>query len=806
MLKTHLIIAFRNLLKRKVYAFVSIFGLALGVAASLLIWQYVMFESSYDEFHQNGNRIYRALFTSYENGEKVEASARFGYGLGPALQEDLPEVKSYVRTHGLGGDQAVISYSNASGEDHRFQEENVLFVDSTFFSVFTSDVLHGDGPSSLNNPSSIVLTASSARRYFGEGVNPVGKIMHVFTQDWVRGDYEVTAVIRDYPANSHLNFEFLIPIHNLLQAENYRQPKANWNWVNFITYVEIFPNVAVESMNAKTDALLTKYTGPNEPGTFIFTFQPLHEIHLADREGNALSSLTLYVGVAFSILVLAWINYINISTAHATERAKEVGVKKAMGVFRAQLVNQFLVESLVINFLSVVLAVALALSTLPLLEWIIGKDISLNLSQTTVWFVLLLIFVIGSLASGIYPAFVLSSYKTIDVIKGFGAGKSSLSLRHALVIFQFTVSLLFLAATYTAYRQINFMQQHEKGMTVSQMLVVDGPKIIDDNNAEERIISFKHDVGNFASVENVTSSANIPGRGFSWVTGMTRLGAVAKPTQIETIYVIFHDYDFPETYGIELQTGRLPDRNLASDERAVLINEAALIPFELGNAAQALDAKLILDKSDTVTVVGVFKNVHWNSLHTAHVPMLLWPEKISPKQFSIRLSGNFESSIAQIEKRYNKYFPGNPFHYYFLDDFIDQQYKEDRQFEKILSLFAFLAITIACLGLAGLGAFTTAQRSKEITIRKIFGASVTNILSLLTVHFLKLLIIAILISLPIAWYAADSWLNNFAFRIQFSADLFIIPSLLLVVLACLTISVQVFKGANTNPAKVLRNE
>ncbi len=805
MFKTHLLIALRNLFKRKGPAFVSIFGLALGISASLVIWQYVSFELSYDQFHVKRDRIYRTLFTDFKNGEKIDSSPKFGYELGPSLKNDLPEVKTFVRTHGLFGNEAVVSFEDDFGSAHQFLEKEILFVDSTFLDVFTAEVLLGNGEIALDDPSSVVISESVAKRYFGEGANPVGKNLNVFTQDWVKGDYQITAVILDYPDNSHLNFDFLIPMHDLLQTANYKQPRAGWNWVNFTTYVEVYPNTDVGTMNAKTDALLTKYTGPNEPGSFVFTFQPLREIHISENEDNKPIDIGLYVMIALCILVLSWINYANLSTAGATQRAKEVGIKKAIGVGRAQLISQFLTESLLINFISLVVALVISAFTLPLVETILEKDLSAELTDPRIWIALLAILTFGTVLSGVYPAFVMSSIRAINIARGYERKKSTISLRNALVVFQFIISLLFIAGTYTVYRQIDFMRHLEKGMDVSQMWIVDAPTMPEGNNADERLISFKHELGNIASVSDVTSSGSIPGKGFSYVSGMVKLGAEKEPTQIETIYTIFSEHDFAKAYGIELTAGRMPNIN-RDDDNHVLINEAALAPFDLGNAEQALDEKLVIGNADTVTVVGVFRNIHWSSMHTAHVPMLLWPERVSRKHFSLRLTGDLERSIAQVEALYKKHFPGNPFNHYFLDDFFDQQYREDQTFEKILSLFSIIAVVIACLGLAGLGAYITAQRTKEIGIRKVLGASFTSIIALLGSQLLRLLTMASIISLPLCWYATDQWLSNFAFHIHFSTDMFLIPCVILFMLVLFTVSIQVCEGASINPAKVLKNE
>jgi len=807
MIGNYLKIGVRNLLKRKAYSFINIFGLALGLSVCLVIWRYVEFESSYDDFHKNGNQIYRTLFTDYKNGEKISSSPRFGYGLGPALLEDLPEVKTYVRTRELSGDKALIKFSDQSGNAHQFQEGEILFVDSTYLNVFTHKVLEGNAEQALDEPLSIVITKSVADRYFGKVNEVVGRTLSIITQVGIKNDFTITAIIDDVPENAHLQFDFLIPIHNLLQTEDYQQPRAEWDWVNFITYVMVHPDADVAAINRKTDALLTKYTGPNPPGTFIFTFQPLNEIHLAEQENNPFSSTYFFVLLSLFILAIAWINYINLSTARATERAREVGVKKAMGVLPGQLVKQFLVESFLINFLSIVVAIFFAIILLPVLNEMVGKDFSFDFTQSPIWMMLIGLLVTGTLSSGFYPAFVLSSFRTTDVIKGrlVKAG-NSLSLRKGLIAFQFTASLLLIVGTLVIHKQINFMQNSEKGMNMNQMLIVEGPKEVEPTKMNEQLLSFKNDLLTNSHIQNVTSSGAIPGAGFSMITGMTKLGAQVSPNERETIYVVKADYDFVKTYGIELKTGRTFNPAIYSDRKAVLINEAALAPFGLGNAEQALNEKLIVDWTDTVTIVGVFKNAHWKSLHSAHVPMLLSPTQISGGSFSIQLNGNIKKSIASVEQLYKKHFPGNPFNYYFLDDFFNQQYKADQQFGKIFGIFSTLAVVIACFGLWGLASFAVSQRMKEISIRKVLGATVSNIVSLLVKQYFSLLIISTLIALPIASVAVSRWLSNYAFRIDLSIDLILLPVLILATIALTVVSFETMKAALSNPVNNLKNE
>lgn len=807
MLHSFLKTAVRHLLRRKAHAFTSVFGLAIALAACLVIWQYVQFELSYDNFHRNGDLIYRTLFSDYVNGEKVASSPRFGYGLGPALLQDLPEVNKYVRTHGMGGDQAVVTYWDDRDKSVQFREESILFVDSTFLEVFSFGTIDGNPSTALDDPSSIVLTESTVRRYFGNGVNPLGKTLTVHTSYWMKGDFVVSAVVQDVPPNSHLHFDFLIPIHDLLQVAGYREPGAQWDWVNFITYVEMHPGTDIQNVNLKTDALLTKYTGPNEPGTFIFTFEPLQRIHLSEREAGSFSSIYFFILISIMVLVIAWINYINLTTARAAERVREIGVKKVLGVSKRQLAIQFIIESCLINFISLFAAVALAIMLFPVVEAITGRQLSFDFMSFRIWTVLASLFLIGSLASGLYPAFVLSSFRITNIMKGNVVLRRGVSpFRKGLVVFQFMTSLFLITGTLTIYRQIEFMRDGEEGLHMDQMLVVNGPRIVEEQDWEQRLLAFKNELLGYAITKDVATSGSVPGSGFNLVTGITRPGVKTREHQIPTGYIVGVDFDFPSIYNLEMISGRSWDPALQSDYHSVLINEEALKTFGLGNADHALTEMLIVSGEDTVAIAGVFKNVHWSSLQTPYVPMVLLPHKVDDKYFSIRMDGNFKEAIAITEDLYKKHFPGNPFDYFFLDDFFDRQYKSDQEFGTVINMFTLLAVVIAGLGLSGLASLITAQKFKEISIRKVLGASIRNIVQLLTWQHVKLMLIASVLALPFSVYFMSQWLENFAFRISLSLDLFVLPAVILFLIAIGAVSFQTIRGALLNPVNNLRTE
>jgi putative ABC transport system permease protein len=810
MLGNYLLIAFRNLMKRKLYSFINIFGLAVGVAVCLVILKYVDFELSYDSYHTNAANIYRTTTTAWRQGELRGTSVLSGYAQGPALLSDVPEVKRSVRTHPMYGG-SVISYTRQEGDPSAFFEEGIQIVDSTFFDVFTYKAVQGNLETALDNPASIVLTRTMAGRYFKPGEDPIGKILNV-SGGWIDGDYEVTAVIEDVPGNSHFMFDFLLPMHKLLQNGQYLRDDG-WGWNNFITYAELHPNTTPAQVEAKLDAFIEKYRGTRLKqvnGKDQLSFQPIREIHLKpgmSHDSSATVSVNViyfFIVISIFIMAIAWVNYINLSTARAMERAREVGIKKAVGAYRSQLISQFITESVLVNFLGVVIALVLAILLLPVLGDIVGKQLSFDFTDVRLYATMGGLFLLGSFVSGAYPALVLSSFNITEVLKGKPErAAGGFSLRKGLVVFQFASSLILIAGTFAIYRQLMFMRNQDKGLTMEQMLIVNGPSVLEGATRRQQLISAKNEFTKIPGVTKVATSAAIPGGGYNWGGQFRKVGAPVEDNKSGS--VVWIDPDFVETYNIELIAGKSFELGIKSSMEAVLVNEAALKVYGLGTPEQALNERLLL--GDTTEIIGVVRNFHWNSLKTDHTPFMFKADTISGKAFSLHLStNNMSKTVSDVEAKYKELFPGNPFNYYFLDDFFDTQYKDDQQFGKIFSLFAGLAILIACLGLWGLASFTTSQKLKEIGIRKVLGASVPSIMSLLSWQFLKLVIIASVIGLPLTYYGISEWLGGFAFRINLGWDLFVVPILILTLIALGTVSLQILKGASINPARVLRTE
>ena len=803
MIRNFLLLAFRNLRKRASFSFVNVFGLALGMCACLTILKYIDFETSYDNFHANRNVLFRINRMLVRGGERQQPNVMTTYGLGPALQAEIPEVKSYIRTH---DGNSVVSVQSAAGETKAFHESNILVVDSTFLEAFTFKVLAGDASKPLDDPNSIVLTRSMAVKYFGES-EAIGKDVRL-NGGRMNGDYVVTAIIEDVPGNSHFSFGFLLPIHNIFLQGQYKEENG-WGVNNFVTYVKLHDKATFSKASAGLSAVAERYLNPrlvDYNGVAELRLQPLCDIHLETgirHDVPTVSAETLYFFglIAAFILFIAWINYINLSTARAMERAREVGIMKTIGARKMELVAQFLLESLAINLLAVSIALIFALVFIPKLGDVLGKHFALDLSDARLWMVLAGLFIAGTLASGIYPAFVMSSFRIGAALKGT---PDRFSMRKVLVIFQFACSLLLLAGTLVVYKQVSFMQAQDTGLQMDQMLVLPGPGTIKWNDAKRRLAIFKEQAKSIPGVTAVTTSGALPGAGYNWGADIYKVGR--KKEDFHLGCVVWVDPDFLGTYDIPLIAGRNFDERKASDMKALIINEASLEAFDLGTAEQALNEKLVMD-GDTAEIIGVVKNYNWNSLKSEVVPFLFGADTIVPANISIQLRGeSIRTSTEAIGDLYQHLIPGEPFEYYFLDDAFNAQYRNETQFGEIFALFAALAMVISCLGLWGLASLTTSQRLKEIGVRKVLGASVLSIVYMLCSQFMKLIIVASVVALPLAWYGMDSWLAQFAFRIGIGWPLFVLPFIALALIALLTVGLQVVKGASTNPARVLRSE
>lgn len=805
MIRNYFTTAWRNVIRHKTFSLINLLGLTIGMAACLLILQYVIHEQQYDDFHPDGDNLYRVAQNRYNKGV-LETEWAAGCGaIGPALKEHFPEVKAMTTIRPIDG---TMSY-----EDQSFREESMYMVMPDFFDMFGYEILKGNPKESFDEPFQAIISASRANRYFGEE-DPLGKTVHLNG----RNDFTVVGVFADVPENTHMKFDWIFSYQTYLNWTD-QQPLTAWQWDGFYNYIQLNEGVNPAEFEAKIPALVEEQAGEDlaqYDAGMSFYLQPVQEIHLTsdlmmEMEANGNGEYVRFLMIiAVFLLLIAWVNYINLSTAKSAERAREVGIRKVLGSYRASLMGQFLMESLATNLVAALLAVGIARLCLPWFNALTGQNMSMQLYQEPLFWVLFLgILVLGSLLAGIYPATVLSSFEPQTVLKGrYSSSSGGILLRKLLVGFQFGISLLLIAGTVTVFQQLNFMRSQDLGVNIDQTLVINAPNITDSTYAE-KLSALKSEWIRPANIASVTASTAIPGRKPGWNAGGIR--KVGEPSSASKQYrVIGVDYDFIDAFGLELLAGRSFDESYGTDESKVLFNESAVKLMGFTTMEEALGEDIFF-WGDTFKIAGVLANYHQQSLKVAHDPLIFRCIPSSQSYFSIKIqtgssSDGFTESMAHIQETWNRFFPGSPMEYFFLDEYFDEQYKNDRTFGNAFASFALLAILVACMGLFGLSAYSATQRTKEVGIRKVMGASGYQIVQLLTREVLILIGWAALIALPIAWYLMDQWLTGYAYRIDLNWLLFVGPLLSLVLITLATVSVQTLKTAATNPIKALKYE
>lgn len=813
MLTNYFKIAFRNLFKRKGYNFLNITGLTIGITCCLLIFQYVNYERSYDNFEKDAGNIVRLRLDSYQQGKLAWQSATSYPAFGPTLKRDFPEVEDYARII-----DANLLLSNDE-RDVKFKEEKGYYADPQFLDMFNVKLLDGNAKTALDAPDKIVLSETSAKRYFGND-NPVGKHLLYRDPSYTR-TFEVTGVFKNFPQNSHLVIDHLVSYSTLgsilrFYGDTSNATETSFGWYDFYTYLELKPGTDIAKFEAKFPAFCDKYINNNEWNKknnvrSKIAIIPLEDIHLysnynqeAEVNGSGQSVSFLFL-IAFFIIAIAWINYINLATARSIERAKEVGIRKVVGAARSSLVKQFLTENLLLNVIALLLGIILVLVLTPLFNQFTGRTehTGFTLSKES-WLIFLSMFMGGSILSGIYPAFVLSGYQPVIVLKGlFKNSSRGQLLRKGLIVTQFATSVVLIAGTIIVYQQVSFMRRQNIGVNINQTLVINGAESVTDSLYQNVYQPFKTELLTIPGVKNVAASSSVMGKEIYWTNGTRLLGPNAQSV---TLYNMGIDYDFIPSYELKTLAGRSFSKDFKSDEHSVILNEKAAQLLGLTDYNNAVNTKLF-SGGDTVNLLGIVANYNHQGLKKAIDPMVF---RLTPNirdSYSLKIeSKNMQATIAAIQKAWNKYFPSDPFNYFFLDDFFNQQYKADQQFGKVFGLFAFLAIIIACFGLLGLSAYNVLQRTKEIGIRKILGASTENLLYLLSKDFLLLICIAFVIAIPVSWYVMHEWLQNFAYRINIYWWVFAIAGITALFIALITISFQAIKATVANPVKSLRTE
>lgn len=817
MLINYFKLAVRNLLKRKIYSLINIFGLATGMAICLLIVLFIKSELSFDTFHENGDNIYRMVVDRKYPGRATSYS-NIPQSYAPAVKQECPEVQEAVRIFNfLGGGTFQLKY-----EDKTFEEKSGLFVDSNFFRVFKPTILAGNADHALNKPNIIVLTETTAKKYFGSVDKAVGKILQPEGNN--NPPLEVTAVCSDWPENSHFSFDLL-----LTTAGN-----ANFSETNFVnfaahTYFLLNENTAPATLESKFPGIIEKHAAGNIEKQFGVSFkkfqeagngyryylQPLTKIHIIShleaelKPNGSKTAVYIFTIVAIFILLIACINFINLSTARSVERAKEVGIRKTFGSEKKSLVAQFLTESAVLSFTGMILAIGLAYLLLPLFNQISGKSLVLySFFNFTSILLLLLLTVLTGLVAGMYPAFVLSSFRPIQVLRGkFKTGSYGLALRNGLVVFQFAISVILIICTIVVNLQMKYMTSEKLGFNKEHTIIIQRTDLLADNTR-----AFKNELRKIAGVENVSGASALPGQenffGVSWQEPGSKEPMTGRG--------MFADDQYLTTLGLQLKEGRFFSKDFPTDSLAVVLNEKAVMEMGLKNpvGTRVTTPEEFYNGSEGTqyiyTVIGVVKDFHYQSLHQPITPLVFTnSSRFNDVMFltAVRVKAdNFKSTVESIEKKWKEFIKDRPFHYEFLDKTIAAQYLAEATTQKVFTFFSSLAIFIACMGLLGLAAYTTQQRIHEIGIRKVLGASVNNIIGMLSRDFLKLVIIASLIAFPIAWYIMHRWLQDFTYRINIGWWVFASAGVLALLIALLTVSSQAIKAALTNPVKSLRTE
>ncbi len=814
MFQNYLKIAYRKLLSKKGFSFINIVGLSIGMTCCLLIFQYVAFEYSFDRFHERKDDIYRVLQAYAQDGDPLESGHAYtAQALAPALKQGVPEIAEITRVH---SEDAVLS--NHLHPENVFEDDAILYVDPAFLKIFSFPLLSGDINTALE-PGTALLSESAARRYFGstevegQALDISGNIEKTFT---------VTGVFKDVPANSHLRFDILLPMEDLLNSDDYSsEPEGGWSWNNFTTYILLHPEAERAAAERKMTQVYLAYRGEalkQMGGKAAMNAQPLSDIHLNSEisgAGNYVSgsyrTVYFFLVIGFITLIIALVNYINLATARAVNRSREVGVRKVVGAKRGQLILQFLAESALTNFIAAILAIALAAALIPLVNDIAETRLTVQLWMNPgFWIAFLLTLVTATLLAGLYPAFVLSSFKPATVLKGRTVYLAAhLWLRRSLVVIQFAASIVLLAGTATVYNQLNYMRNMDLGLNLEQVLTVRSPRILPENADQATMTqTFLQELRRTPGVEQAAVSSSVPAAGFNW-NGAAIRKASDDPTAAIRGVATYIDSTFAGLYGLKLVAGReFADLTLSTDENApwsVMLNETATKSLGYASPEDAIDQLLDIG-GYTARVIGVYKDFNWSSGHQAQQNIVFGPSTVG-RQISIRLSTADASGVVQrVKGLYEKLFPGNVFSYAFADEAFDRQYRNDERFAKLFSIAAGMTIFIACLGLFGLVAFTAQQRTKEIGMRKVLGATVTGIVGLLGRDFLKLVLIGFVLAIPATWYMMSRWLENFAYRTNVSAGVLLLAGLVAMLIAMLTVSWQSIKAAIANPVDSLRNE
>jgi putative ABC transport system permease protein len=802
MLKNYLKIALRILRRYKAYSFINIAGLAIGMACCLLILAYVRHELSYDRYHKNAGQIYRVFEELDLPGNKSQMAVTPA-PFAPAMENDFKEVVNAVRFMSSEniGNKVLVSF-----KDNHFYEDKWFYADDSVFDIFTFPLVKGNPRTALKEPLSVVVTEEAAKKYFGDE-DPIRKVLTV-TDEYNQNDFLITGVLKNIPPNSHFRFDFLASF--ITVEKHYRFNLTNWFNHAYYTYLLLEQGSNPKDLEKKFPALIEKYAGKEGASVLKPHLQPLASIHLhshLQHEIEANSDIVyvyVFSATAFFILLIACINFMNLATARYACRTREVGVRKVIGARRPQLVQQFLGESILFSLIALPVSILLVELLLPAFSSLIGRKLVFNYFSN--WQVLIgllgVTFFVGCL-SGIYPAFFLSAFEPVRVLKGrMVSGSRGTHLRKGLIVFQFAISIILMVSTAVIMNQVNYLRTKKLGFQKEQVLVL--PLRSKEVRANHELL--KNEFLKNPRIMNVTMSSGLPGRiHYYWVINSQLTGELLGANKkIMTAWVLMVDHDFLKTMGMELVKGRDFSPDFATDEKqAVIINESAAKEF---GWTSPLGMRVKTENMDGY-VIGVVKDFHFRPLYQAIEPIVIYIKPSFFEYASMRISPNdIPSTLAYLKDRWNALAPNQPFEYFFLDSDFDSVYRSEERVGKLTASSTLLAVFIACLGLFGLASFTAEQRTKEIGIRKVLGASIPAIVRLLTREFTKWVVVANVVAWPVSYYVMHRWLQNFAYRTSIGLWNFLLAAAMTFAVALLTVSYQAVKAALANPVKALRYE
>lgn len=814
-------LAYRSLKKNGLFSVLNLIGLSVGSASFLLIILFVLFERSYEDFVPNGDRIYRVALKQYSNGELALHTTENYPAVGSTLHRELPEVESFARLYNLGyKNNVIITYQPAIGESISLRQRNFLYADSSFLELMGYEMLFGNASDALARPFNAVITERMANAYFGDE-NPIGKSLRMQDDDGNDELCTVTGVIKDVPKNSHLQFDVLFSYSTLYTRYEAAKARYNESWGrnDMYTYIRLTESTSPDYVEEKFDEIASIHSESQdrESGRYDeIELQPLRSIHLHSNiaeeqqtNGNFLT-VNIMLAIAIFIALLAIINYVNLSTASFMDRANEVGIRKVLGAGKASIAAQFLLEVILMVIVSMLISIVLVILCLPLLSSIASTEFDLSALGSSDFLLIALTLMLGiTLLSGIYPALSLSKYGIVETLKGkvrnFGSGKL---LRNGLIVFQFVISLMLITGAFLVRNQISFLINQDIGLRTDQMLIVERPGITpkDPEAKGKAIQSFKNQLRSLSGVSNVTASLTIPGKKREYKSPFKIFGNPDEDAAILRWNSM--DFDFIDTYEMELLAGRGFSMEYPGDiENSAILTKSAAEALRLSPGEALGKTVMIVGSEYKKTVVGVVNDYHQESLKKAVDPIIFVCSPSWDEYYSLSLSSrDIRSTLDDVEAVWSQVFPGNPFDYFFLDDFFNRQYTNETKLLRLISVFSVIIIILTCLGLFGLSVYTVRQRRKEMAIRKSIGASEGSIFFLMGKSYLILVAYSIVFALPIIWYLTNSWYEDFAYRTSINWVYVLLGLGIVCFITIASISQQAYVLAKSNPVKALKEE